>query len=125
MQDKHNQDKDTTAKHDKYLQYLGSIKWRNFTAQIRSLYEHKCMLCNVNSKKIKLEVHHRDYSRLYNEKATDVILLCEDCHNCFHKLKKQVTFKEYLLGKRPIPPNGLVTAQEAMLSAVSKGESHD
>lgn len=42
---------------------------------------YKCVLCD--SKK-NIQVHHKNYNNIGNEKATDLITLCYNCHLKYH-----------------------------------------
>lgn len=78
----------------KYREYLQSEKWKkkrqkvlkrdNFECQYRVWIFFKC-----KSKK-KLQVHHKTYKRVFRERMSDLVTLCEKCHKKEHKkIKKQ------------------------------------
>ncbi len=66
-----------------YEDYLKSAYWqqRRFFALRRAGF--RCQVCNTDKK--KLNVHHRSYERIGEEKYADIIVLCEDCHKLFHQ----------------------------------------
>lgn len=67
---------------DKYEQYLKSEWWKKIRTE--KLYEatHKCAVCASLK---NLNVHHNMYDRLGHEELSDLVVLCEDCHELFHK----------------------------------------
>ncbi len=86
-----------TEKHQKaeelrklpYTEYLKTQYWgaRRLFALKRAQY--RCQVCNASDK--PLNVHHRSYERLGEERNTDIIVLCQPCHEMFHKNGKLAT----------------------------------
>lgn len=66
----------------KYQAYLESEAWQRKRAEVLSIWRHRCAICNSEE---NLHVHHRTYYRVFNESITDLIPLCADCHELFHK----------------------------------------
>lgn len=67
---------------DKYQEYLQSPEWdKKHRAKLKEA-DFRCQLCNADDKPI--HVHHRTYERKYNERSSDLIALCADCHAKFH-----------------------------------------
>lgn len=64
-----------------YDEYMGSTEWSARARLARRRAGYRCMLCY---RRAPLEVHHRTYERLGNEKDTDVIALCAECHARHH-----------------------------------------
>lgn len=64
-----------------YNAYLRSTKWRTKRKAALRRAEHRCQLCYGTQ---RLQAHHRTYDRIGNEKASDLTVLCEDCHAVFH-----------------------------------------
>lgn len=64
-----------------YDDYLKTDHWRK--TRMAALYraDHRCQLCHSNE---RLEVHHNSYSRLWNERPADLVVLCRSCHQRFH-----------------------------------------
>ena len=56
--------------------YLQSDHWLSFRAYILRI-RPECEICHVT---YRLQVHHRNYKRLWNESPRDVNVLCERCH---------------------------------------------
>ncbi len=66
---------------DNYREYLQSEHWKELSAETKRLAGERCQVCNSES---KLHVHHRTYERKGRELQSDVIALCENCHELFH-----------------------------------------
>ena len=68
---------------ERYHDYLKSPEWKAKREQ--KLFEAggKCQLCNEGG---KLHVHHRTYERVFNELMSDLIVLCQSCHEKFHDI---------------------------------------
>lgn len=65
-----------------YQEYLKSDYWQTVRDHILSRDGYRCRLCNLD---IDLQVHHRTYDNLGEEKFEDLITLCGFCHSTFHK----------------------------------------
>jgi 5-methylcytosine-specific restriction endonuclease McrA len=63
-----------------YSEYIKSDAWIKKRSWVLVFWDHRCALCYREAN----HVHHRTYDRLGDEKITDLILLCEDCHNKYH-----------------------------------------
>lgn len=65
-----------------YRDYLKTPEWsaKRADALRRSLY--RCQTCAVGG---ELHVHHRTYARRGDELASDLVVLCADCHRIFHE----------------------------------------
>ncbi len=61
-----------------YRGYLQSPAWkaRRVEALIRAGY--KCEKCGMIG--VKLEIHHKTYANIGNERPEDLEVLCERCH---------------------------------------------
>lgn len=66
---------------DQYGQYLLSEKWRYL--RMRVVWRDKAM-CRVCGSRKGLEVHHKTYFRLGNERLEDLVTLCSVCHKKLH-----------------------------------------
>lgn len=88
-------------KDNRYLNYLLSDEWKQKKKERLGFDNYTCQICGKRSE-TELEVHHRNYDNLYNEKVEDLITLCFKCHNIEqerYKVKKEVnksfgSFKE-------------------------------
>lgn len=65
-----------------YQEYLNDDWWKSFKGLVLRFWEHRCALCNSNK---NIDVHHRTYERLHEEKISDCIALCRSCHKRHHK----------------------------------------
>lgn len=65
---------------EKYENYLNSDSWKNKRIEVLRKYKNKCVLCFASAE----VVHHLHYARLFEEKITDLIPLCNDCHDNLH-----------------------------------------
>ena len=70
-----------------YSQYLLTSHWRKVRKAAIERADGHCQLCGETQ---RLEVHHNTYQRLGEEKPTDVVCLCRECHVMFHKHKRLV-----------------------------------
>ncbi|MFP4526623.1 MAG: HNH endonuclease [Bacteroidales bacterium] len=68
-------------KKDFYHGYLRTGLWQEKRKQKLEEAEHRCQLCNSSD---GLQVHHRTYDNVFNERKSDLIVLCRDCHARFH-----------------------------------------
>lgn len=65
-----------------YREYLRTPEWRETRGAALVRSGHACSLDAAHTD--RLEVHHRSYDRLGEERADDVIVLCHDCHRIHH-----------------------------------------
>ena len=71
-----------TPKHRKaYWCYLQSPQWQAVRQKALKKAKNRCSLCNG---KKRLNVHHRTYERIGQERASDVTVLCASCHERHH-----------------------------------------
>lgn len=69
-----------------YSDYLQTSHWKILRFRALKSAGFRCSLCNSDG---LLDVHHRTYERLGNEKLKDLVALCRTCHSRFHdKLTK-------------------------------------
>lgn len=66
-----------------YSQYLQSPQWNKTRKRALHRVGFRCQLCNAHD--TVLHVHHRNYSRLGSEKPADLLVLCKNCHEKFHR----------------------------------------
>ena len=66
-----------------YQEYLRSDEWHIKCQKVRTFWGNRCAVCNSGG---RMHIHHRNYSNLYHEHFTDLILLCENCHATFHNI---------------------------------------
>ena len=64
-----------------YEAYLRSTAWRERRKAVLARASDHCELCQ---KADATQVHHRTYIRLGNELLTDLLAVCETCHEVIH-----------------------------------------
>ena len=69
------------SRKDFYHGYLRTKLWEDKRNQKLKEAEYRCQLCNSND---SLQVHHRTYDNVFNERKSDLIVLCRKCHALFH-----------------------------------------
>lgn len=65
-----------------YREYLKTPEWRRTRAATLERAGHRCSM-DINHTK-GLQVHHRTYDRRGAELPTDLVVVCEACHDLFH-----------------------------------------
>jgi hypothetical protein len=66
-----------------YEDYLRTPEWRARRQEALKRAQYRCYLCNTNQS--PLEVHHRTYERLGAEAPEDLYVLCDSCHQWYHR----------------------------------------
>lgn len=66
-----------------YQEYLQTDHWKNTRKAAMQRAGFKCQLCNSTD---KLQTHHRTYERKGCEIPSDLIVLCNKCHEKFHDI---------------------------------------
>lgn len=66
----------------RYRQYLQSADWKSKRQFATDAAEGRCQLCNAGP---PLQVLHRTYENVPNERPGDLIVLCVGCHFRFHR----------------------------------------
>lgn len=64
-----------------YQAYLGSSAWQDVRRLVIASFDGRCATCNASD---ALEVHHRTYERVGDERMDDLTLLCSQCHELLH-----------------------------------------
>ncbi len=70
-----------------YEQHIKSAKWRKIKQRRLAKDGYMCKNWHWWPVKSNLEVHHKSYRNLGNEKQWELITLCKRCHNKIHKRK--------------------------------------
>jgi hypothetical protein len=60
-----------------YKIYIRSLDWQKKREKAFEILGRKCAICEKES---NLEVHHKSYENLYEERINDVVILCIVCH---------------------------------------------
>ena len=66
-----------------YPQYLLTDHWQALRVGALKRAGFRCQVCNVTG--VVLNVHHRTYERLGQERDDDLTVLCRGCHALFHR----------------------------------------
>lgn len=66
-----------------YKDYLNSKEWYAIKVSLFNIRGKKCERCG-NEK--QLQIHHRHYRNIFNEKPEDLQIVCAGCHGHIHKL---------------------------------------
>lgn len=101
-----------------YQAYLESDEWKNKRIQLFILRGNKCEKCGSSK---HIQVHHKTYKRIFNEKLSDLMVVCGDCHQKIHGITQ--TSKK----KRPTKKktgNKTMSRKEKSLKRLSKLEKH-
>lgn|ERR1022692_418120 len=69
-----------------YPEYLKQPEWYRRRAVLYKFAAGRCQLCYTD--KQPFHAHHRTYERLAQERISDLILLCAECHKLFHEHRK-------------------------------------
>lgn len=76
------EDNNTSSRFGKYSTYIQSDKWKDIRSDVLERDQNLCQECKTNP---AVEVHHKTYENLFNEKMEDLVSLCKDCHSNIHK----------------------------------------
>lgn len=72
---------DQYMSHEEKQDYLSSPKWASLRHQVLQRDNHTCQSCGSTH---NLTVHHTTYKNLGNEHLSDLVTLCNYCHNQLH-----------------------------------------
>lgn len=67
-----------------YQEYLNSPRWKDIAKD----YKERFPICECCKKNKSVNVHHRNYQNVGNEKYWDLIALCKECHNLKHGIQE-------------------------------------
>ena len=80
-----------------YKEYLQSQHWLvtkdyfySHSQRILMMRRSGGICCEFCRTKGKVNLHHKTYERLGNERCTDLIILCDDCHQQIHDLPRNI-----------------------------------
>jgi 5-methylcytosine-specific restriction endonuclease McrA len=79
-----------------YGQYMNSSAWQAKRKQAIIRACGKCQLCGWRPNKSAqgFNVHHNTYDHIGAEWESDLIVLCKECHDIFHKHRKHARRRE-------------------------------
>ena len=66
-----------------YYEYLQTPEWKQRSYDTMKKAKFKCQLCGISGK--KLNTHHNTYERRGYEMSSDLMVLCEKCHETYSK----------------------------------------
>ena len=69
-----------------YPAYLKTEHWNKVREAALERADYRCQLCNSNQ---SVQVHHRTYENIGAERDCDLFVLCDECHEDFHKIKEE------------------------------------
>jgi hypothetical protein len=69
----------------KYKDYLQSDEWQKKRQQ---LFAERGKVCERCQSITNIQVHHKTYENIFNEKLSDLEVLCKICHENHHKRKE-------------------------------------
>jgi len=75
-----------------YKKYLKSDYWKEIKNQVLERDDNRCRLCNSKN---DLQVHHRTYNNLENERLEELTTLCKKCHYITHKRNPHLSYQVY------------------------------
>jgi len=76
-----------------YNEYLKTKHWKDTRAKAKKRANNMCCKCLT---KDNLEVHHTNYTRLYDEADDDLMVLCRACHQAEHDEIETINAKRLL-----------------------------
>jgi len=65
-----------------YGEYLQTPHWKKLAKLIKARSGFRCQVCNHPQ---NLHAHHRTYERRGHELPSDLVCLCDGCHDIFHR----------------------------------------
>lgn len=72
------------SRKETYAAYLLSPHWKETRAVVLRERGSFCQICGKNQPR-GLHVHHNSYRNIGQEQSADLVVLCEECHDIFHK----------------------------------------
>ena len=87
--------KNKASQNPYYDKYLQSPSWMKKRDQRKKIDNSKCV-CGRGESDMKLHVHHQTYERVGKEDLSDLVTLCEQCHEkCHSQVDYQHTWPSY------------------------------
>lgn len=77
--------KDTSEIVNNYQEYLKTEHWTNLKIRFKASKLYKDGKCHLCKSKTMINIHHKSYKRIGNERLNDLIVLCNLCHSKLHK----------------------------------------
>lgn len=81
-----------------YQEYLRSEHWQETRRRFKAsaLGKRGCYVCGTRE---RLDVHHKSYKRIGNERLSDLVHLCRECHHMTHHILTHQNGTRYYLWK--------------------------
>jgi 5-methylcytosine-specific restriction endonuclease McrA len=75
-------------RHLPYKEYLETDYWKELKKRVLQDANYTCSFCHERN--LEMQVHHRSYEHkgYFLEELKDLIVLCEDCHDNVHLLRR-------------------------------------
>jgi 5-methylcytosine-specific restriction endonuclease McrA len=70
-----------TKRQKEYAKYLKTEHWKEIRLKVLERDNNQCLMCGTTK---NINVHHKTYNNLGNEKLTDLVTICKRCHKLFH-----------------------------------------
>lgn len=70
-----------------YKDYMQSQEWKNIRTDKLWQANFRCERCGYDGTGESIDVHHKTYERLGNERLSDLEVLCRTCHRLEHGRK--------------------------------------
>lgn len=101
-----------------YHDYIKTEAWRERAEAAKQRVGHRCQICNRPATRVTLDVHHRTYERLGNERPEDLTVLCRGCHELYEKNRRMPSPPTPPLMPPPplTPPPSLPVAKQETVS---------
>lgn len=74
-----------------YQDYLNSDAWKTKALEVKTRDGFRCILCGAPD---SLEVHHTTYQHFKNEKLSELMTLCHECHKLISLYQWTVKFNQ-------------------------------
>lgn len=107
-----------------YHEYIKTEAWRERAEAAKQRVGHRCQICNRPATRVTLDVHHRTYEQLGNERPEDLTVLCRGCHELYEKNRRiPPPPSPQELSVQPVTPTptATVSAQPSPQPAVLNG----
>lgn len=70
------------VRHMPYVEYLKTPHWLSLRDRMYKEYKYMCFACSSDK---SLHVHHMTYEHLGDERAYELVVLCNTCHKELHR----------------------------------------
>lgn len=102
---------------EKYHKYLNSVEWRATKRYVFLVKGYECERCGYTR---NLQIHHKTYDNLYQERLEDLEVLCGSCHMKEHNIKPQKK-KPVKTNKNIVIKKGYLLVTEELVKTLETG----